>query len=84
MLPAVVVREAEPPMPSTAPPVEEIAPVSEPFLIAPPVRLMVLMVWAKPPRLTVPPEATVVSELALKALAEPPVSVPPVTLVAPV
>jgi len=50
VVPDVAARLAPPPMPSMAPPVELMAPVSEPFFSVPPARETALIVCAKPPR----------------------------------
>ena len=55
VVPPFAVSDAEPPIPSTVPPFEPIAPESEPCWIAPPDSVTLLIVCAKPPRSTTPP-----------------------------
>ncbi len=84
VVPALVVSDALPDSPEMEPPVELIAPVSDPLVSVPPARAMLLIVCAKPPRSSVPPALTAVAVPALKALTLLAVSVPPETVVDPV
>ena len=81
---AVASSDVDPPIPLTVPPADEIAPVSEPFWIVPPVSVTLLIVCAKPPRSRIAPEFTVVALAALNAPATPPRSSPASTVVVPV
>jgi hypothetical protein len=59
---AVASSEADPPIPLTVPPADEIAPVSEPSWIVPPVSVTLLIVCAAPswPTIAVLPAVSVV------------------------
>src|SRR5262245_39848873 len=85
VVPLFAVRTAGPLMSLTVPPVEVIVPVRAPLVIVPPASDTELIVWANPPRFTMPPALIVVALLALNALMLPPRSVAVLlTVVAPV